>query len=347
MRVILQDICNEASAYQYSKEFFNLYKECSELDVIQQYVDSQHFIQENAEYVESMNQSSAGYMMESAATDEISVLEESIKERAQKIWSTIVERGKALLKGMMSVINKLIDCAKKALSERTRVRNHLQKHLELVPKAAEVADKARLNNSLVFNTDKSRVSMSKKDPVMKADKLFNNVNNRATLMLSLSAAVNDDDIYVDRDGCVNSADIEEVFERYFRPNRNSKNPNDRSNSSFLNTMHETNTPAVYVDEHKLTRLNQNLSKLSEQLMKDTVDADKLDFDGYSSAAEYSKAVAIMNKWISNDIRLFADIIKFRNDSLKGIAELIKNTKKDKNGSTNSAGSFADNDEDTE
>ena len=90
--ITIRDLINECKNYQYSQEYYNIMKESAELMLMEQFVSDQQFAKENTTTF------SEGYLMESVGDEQISAINESIKEKAIGIVKNItVSLNKAVM----------------------------------------------------------------------------------------------------------------------------------------------------------------------------------------------------------------------------------------------------------
>ena len=210
MKVTLQSICNEASAFQHSNEFFEIIKECAEIEVLQQYVECQEFVSENTEYVESLNEScGAGYMMEAASKENVEGVKTSIKEKALNVLNKLKDAAVRVLKGLLNVIQKFINSTKALFSDRGKVRKFLCNHPEYIKDAARIVTDTAVDIgiSFVLAEDEDTNKLVNNPLLTDAGKSL-----RAPLSANLLAAITDFNVCVNRNKCMPTADLIDFIE---------------------------------------------------------------------------------------------------------------------------------------
>lgn len=109
--------------FEYSQEYYNLVKECAELQVIGRFLENQRFKAEEMEFHEGVEEANGGnYFMESVGDSEIVALEEAfkekltsmagnVKEQLKKFWSTLVGFIKKIFKAVGNIKPKATGAA--------------------------------------------------------------------------------------------------------------------------------------------------------------------------------------------------------------------------------------------
>lgn len=99
MAKTFKDFIMECEMYDHSKENYDLFKECSELALLEKYIEDQKFIKENAAQISAENVClTESYFTESDDGTTIQLLEEKYNEKAAGIKATII-------KGLYKVLN--------------------------------------------------------------------------------------------------------------------------------------------------------------------------------------------------------------------------------------------------
>jgi len=115
----IKDFILESEAFPYSKENYDLVKECSEIDLMYQYIESQKFYQENSVLVNDIT-FTEGFFMESVDEDKLQLLEEkagekldNLLERAKKFLDDLIEKFINFLYKILQSSSKLDEKCKK------------------------------------------------------------------------------------------------------------------------------------------------------------------------------------------------------------------------------------------
>lgn len=105
----LRDVQNEILNYEYSQEYFNMMKECAELDLKAIYLDSQRYIKENAGNIDLPD----GYLMESVDDTTLDAMYEEVEQKKKGLLHNI---GAGLMKAINALL-RFLGIADKKLSD--------------------------------------------------------------------------------------------------------------------------------------------------------------------------------------------------------------------------------------
>lgn len=97
----LRDVQNEILNYEYSQEYFNMMKECAELDLKAIYLDSQRYIKENAGNIDLPD----GYLMESVDDTTLDAMYEEVEQKKAGLLKRLIERVKRLWNALVKAVN--------------------------------------------------------------------------------------------------------------------------------------------------------------------------------------------------------------------------------------------------
>ena len=93
----------ECENYQYSQEYYELLKECSELKLMERYLENQDFM----EGVSSDEEFTEGFLMEAGNEETKGNVKKSFKEKSSSAWNKIVTTAKNLLKKAINFFTKI------------------------------------------------------------------------------------------------------------------------------------------------------------------------------------------------------------------------------------------------
>ena len=100
MAKTLRDFMVECNNYRYSTEYYNLIKECNELNLIERYLENQQFISEHHDMISNDIMSiTEGYFAESVDDSAIDMVVDQFTERASNIGETIKN-------GLIKILNR-------------------------------------------------------------------------------------------------------------------------------------------------------------------------------------------------------------------------------------------------
>lgn len=107
-----KDVILEASMYDHSKEYFELCKECSELELTEKLIEDQKFAQENASLFEGA-ELSENYFSEAAEESVIVALTEKADNKKKGLLSRIGSGIKSLIRRFANFLLKMVGNEKK------------------------------------------------------------------------------------------------------------------------------------------------------------------------------------------------------------------------------------------
>ena len=128
----LGEYFKEAEAYEYSKEYFDIIKETTELDLIALYLENYDYMQERIEYGEEIHESA----MFTEATEEVK------KGFFKRIWDGILKILKALVKPFMALYTFLKNIF---INKEAEEKKRIAKAEKLIAKREEDIEKWKAN----------------------------------------------------------------------------------------------------------------------------------------------------------------------------------------------------------
>lgn len=140
-----KDFIKECDAFKYSKENYELMKECAELDLLNKLIDNQDYLSENEDILfgdEAVITES--YFQESMDEDSKDNLKDKAMKKAKKIWDTIKRGFVRLIIRLGTFLSKLQDKYKKLLKFDEDYKKYFKSHTltpEMVEKIKEIINK--------------------------------------------------------------------------------------------------------------------------------------------------------------------------------------------------------------
>lgn len=142
MKKTFLDCILECESYPYSQEKYEIMKECSELALMEQYMDSQQFMAEHTElFSESVN-IQEGFLMESADEGSLEVITEKADTKAKSLRARIVNGFMRIINAFKNLIAKIQNKFDSTTKEGQKVVHMLKKHEEFSD--AQVAEIQRI-----------------------------------------------------------------------------------------------------------------------------------------------------------------------------------------------------------
>jgi hypothetical protein len=117
----------ECEFFPYSKEYYNIFKEASELDVMEQCLESNLFVIENPELIqESVSVLTEGYLFESDGEIKIEVMEEKIQEKLKNLGNKIASSVDKIIKMVIAAFKKCMEIIGKFKDRAKEIYDYLQ-----------------------------------------------------------------------------------------------------------------------------------------------------------------------------------------------------------------------------
>ena len=132
MAQTLGQFIEECELFEYSKEYYELVKECSELALMERYIENQEFITECVDasvYTE-------GYFMEADSEESNTTVKKSFGEKAKDLGNKIIKFFKTLIPKLISALTKF----KNLFDETTRSANAIYNDLKKNGVSKETSD---------------------------------------------------------------------------------------------------------------------------------------------------------------------------------------------------------------
>lgn len=82
----INEYINECQNYEYSQEYYDILKECAQLELLERYLTNQEFIQENAERIDSTKE----YFQEATTEDNIYMVEEQVVQAQTGVFTKVM-----------------------------------------------------------------------------------------------------------------------------------------------------------------------------------------------------------------------------------------------------------------
>ena len=99
------DFIQEGMVYEYSQEYYDLIKECSELRLMERYLENQQFLAESAD----TSVFSEGYLMEAASPDTTESVKTTVGQKIGKLAGNLKAKFKKLINTVRSFIRSFIN----------------------------------------------------------------------------------------------------------------------------------------------------------------------------------------------------------------------------------------------
>lgn len=151
MKKTFLDCILECEAYPFSQEKYEIMKECSELALMEQFVDSQNYMAEHAElFSESVN-IAAGFLMESTDESSMNVILEKADVKAKSLKARIVN-------GFIRIINAFKNLIAKIQNKFDDTTKTGQKVVGMLKKHEEFSNEQVAEIQKIVNAAKSKYS---------------------------------------------------------------------------------------------------------------------------------------------------------------------------------------------
>jgi len=172
--VTLRQLMNEAEAFEYSQEYYNLYKECMEADLMALWLESQEYRQYNDNLLRLNEgyQFNESYLVESASDDKIEAITEAWKEKVAGIKDKVVVWIKKCLSMLITFFKKLLNI-NNAKIEAYRKELEKTENLKILNDRADEVKKILAKNYNQYNKEKLWTASLRKDRGTFANKCKN------------------------------------------------------------------------------------------------------------------------------------------------------------------------------
>lgn len=117
----------ECQNYDYSKENYELTKECCELQLMSQYIESQQFMVENmAEIREEFTEFDESYFIESATDEDVTTMTETVDKKSKNLFKKIWKGFKSICKKIAGFFTKLFNRSKKTTDKNAELKKMIE-----------------------------------------------------------------------------------------------------------------------------------------------------------------------------------------------------------------------------
>ena len=100
-----REFITECELYEYSDEYYQLMKECTELDIMGKYIENQLVLKEYSDIIPN-SLISNGYFTESASDDKLSVIMEKADKKKESILNKIINTVKRMIDSLLVFLGK-------------------------------------------------------------------------------------------------------------------------------------------------------------------------------------------------------------------------------------------------
>ena len=104
-------VINEAASFRYSQDYYNLYKECSEADLMATWLEAQEFKEDNM-YLLQINEGyeyREDYLIESADNYNIQLITEKWQEKVKNVGADLKKRFLNIIQALIKFFEKLLN----------------------------------------------------------------------------------------------------------------------------------------------------------------------------------------------------------------------------------------------
>lgn len=324
-KLTIAQILNEATTFKYSQEYYELYKECAEADLMATWLEAQEFNDYNKELL-AINEGymvESTYLVEAAEAEQNTAIHGKWKEKVKNILKRISDICVKLIKMIITLFEKLLMNDAK-VNEYRKIINSEDGYKALNEKVEDVKKILAKN----YKPSKLWTAASKFNrAVRKFVKISGTIpNTEVGYAELLGAAILDNPGIEIRNG-VKICELND-FKDF------AKETLDSLNASKFNLKYngiKGGTFKITFDDgmigEAITALKKVLSdyqKLKNESKKDSESDNTGEDQNAVNALKYS---ADMNEAVSNLITVYKELYSFRKNTIFDLYKLIKNDKK--------------------
>lgn len=315
----IRDFISESEAFPFSKEYFDLLKMESEVTIMGQYIQAQHYLKEHgAALVESVG---AEFLMESAAADTLKGVQQQFAEKYELFVESAAKRFDKIIAGIKaffrSIMAKVSATQKKCEEALTRLNS----------KELTDGDKETLKGIVMSAEKASGLNISStKNPGGGLGKMM--PTGHGSVGDALAAAIKNDTITVDLGdstaNALNESDLTSIVD-------------DIANNNFDAALKRfpENRKAVTIpsNSQKIMDLANKLDQIKLDAKDDLKAKKKTDAEVGSDLLKLRAELATkFQQSIAHTMKLYVSVEKFRHTVASGILKSIKVTATSKEGS---------------
>lgn len=318
----IAELVQEANAFQYSKEYLNLVKECAEISVYNQFLTSQYQMQEDPSMTESVTASfGADYLIESAEAQDIEITEGVVKDKAANVWKFITGKLRKLVDGIITIFSKLGERVTSLFDKSSKLVSYINDHPDMTESFANAAMTIAERNRISFGNAQGNANF--KAAVISNLKAVS-PEERNSLIAALSTKGS-----ITITGIENGAEINMLGKAV----EDLLNTKDQRSANVARTMIsgcKTSSILIPIEKSGISKTNAELNRAKKALDSYDLNATK---ELYSArdTSDVMMTVNSMNaelvKMISADIQAVAKFVNFKAQAIKTIEVAISGDKK--------------------
>ena len=320
--VTLRKVVDELDNFYYSKENFELMKEAFELQIMEQYIETQIFYYDNSEHLEEMGNVVGifgdEYFIESANDDEFETFEETFKEKMKTFGGKIKTLWEKLLRVIRDLCNRLLKAGKDladAVGETTRwlqigkiTEEEAKAVGELIDKASKEAEGSGVTLILNNKATAGRVL------VWNAGGVRERVRNLA--IGTIYATTKDNN-------ALSINQISNICKAF---------PNAETMKKRLGQAKGDRKIEIENNIRKFEALQKDLNEMEKKLKNEQGKSEKGEAGAHRDPSVFNEVIAA----VSATVKLYAVVEKFKKTVIMGLRDIIKQSQPNKLGADKKA-----------
>lgn len=332
MAQTFNDFVAECASYPYSKENYELMKECSELVLIEQYVENQAYYAENVLEMDGEISFTEGYFIESASSERLEAITESFGEKISKVASTIANGFKRVIAGFINFFKKIgakySDSSKKSSEyyKKLKAANLSKEQYEEIGKG--LASLCRSSGLVIYKAQPFSVELGVTGAVAATYlKYYQVALSTTTVKLGLE----------DSDNCVDAGALAKVMHKFVK---GKKNYDFESVSKIIDSERAEGKKTgvvVYANDKAINKVVASLEesqKLAEYIEKAQTDKAKEDGAKAADLSKMREAWAKINTTVAATIKQYNGYVKYRWRAFYEFDKVLGGATKDANKDAN-------------
>lgn len=313
MAQTFNDFMLECATYEYSKENYELMKECSELVLMEQYIENQRFYVENVAELTTEATFTEGYFAESVSDEKIQAITESFGEKIGKAADTIIKGIKNLIarivKFFRSLSAKFSNTSKEGIELYKKLKEAKISAAQYEELGKKLASVCRSTGLTIYNQQNFTVELGVGGAVAtKYLRYYQVAFADKTVKLGLE----------DSDDCVDGEVLAKILGRFVKAK---KGYDFDSTMKLIESAKETGKKEgviVYANDKVLEKVNTKLGeceKLCEYL-------EKVQLEKAQDVSKMREAWAKINAVVAATMRQYGGYAKYRQRSHQTIKEFL-------------------------
>lgn len=322
MAQTFNDFVAECATYEHSREHYDLLKECSEITLMEKYIEDQQFIENVAEL--TINESvtfTESYFAEAASEEQKEAVKTSVEKKKANVWTKIMNGIKKVINAIISFFKKFAAKLTKTSAEATALHNALKKHnlrqAEYNELGKQLEAAAKRSDIVIERNQKDEtklgISEVKEITAMQYTRYYAVALSSTFVTLGANH----------KEEAVDAKTLVKVIKKFLKDEK--KHDFKTTVNAIENAKNEARSTGiiVYANDKTVKKLADTLTELNsvlDQKMKDMQPTEDL------GVAEMNEAWAKINTTVAATIKLYNGYVAYRSLALSTIKKYLDEIK---------------------